>query len=51
MKYYLSSFRLGDRPERLVRLLGKNRKIAVLRVFGKTQRLVIFLKSAASNFL
>ena len=30
MKMYLSSFRLGDHPERLVNLIGSNKKIAVI---------------------
>jgi dipeptidase E len=30
MKLYLSSYRLGDKPEQLVKLLGDNKKVAVI---------------------
>ena len=30
MKLYLSSYRLGDKPEQLTELLGDNKKVAVI---------------------
>lgn len=39
MKFYLSSFKLGDKPEELIRLLGKSQRSELVTVLNKKRKI------------